>query len=103
MDVDCDGLQDDPSGRCKSSKDTQSETAFKSLVEEYSRQNGDYVSDLDANFVPYVVFGNQGTQKGYTTFHPQTRGMKPLSVMAVVCGEKLVSLLFSKVVILQLS
>ena len=94
MDIDCDGDQTDPGdGRCGKSTDTQSETAFKSQVQEYSKQStGTEVSDLNANFIPYVVFGNQGTKKGYTTFHPQAYGIKPLSVMAVVCGEKLVRL-----------
>ena len=92
MDVDCDGDQSDPGdGRCGNSGDTQSETAFKSQVQQYSKQAGDAVSDLNANFVPYVVFGNQGSKAGYTTFHPQTHGIKPLSVMAVVCGDQLVS------------
>jgi hypothetical protein len=36
------------------------------------------------------VFGNFGNDKGYTNFHPQNHGLKPLSVMAVVCGDKLV-------------
>lgn len=93
MDVDCDGLQSGPvDGRCGSSQDTQSETAFKSTVQEYSKAAGDYVKDLNANFIPYVVFGNQGSKAGYTTFHPESHGIKPLSVMVVVCGDQLVSL-----------
>lgn len=91
MDIDCDGDQSDPGdGRCGKSQDTQSTTAFKDLVERYSSDHGPEVSDLNANFIPYVVFGNQGSKSGYTTFHPQAHGIKPLSVMAVVCGDKLV-------------
>ena len=36
----------------------------------------------------YVVFGNQQT---HPSFHPRNFGIEPLSVMAVVCGKKLVS------------
>jgi hypothetical protein len=91
MDVDCDGDQSDHGdGRCGNSNDTQSITAFQYLVAEYSKEAGHKVSDVNANFIPYVVFGNQGSKKGYTTFHPQSHGIKPLSVMAVVCGKKLV-------------
>lgn len=92
MDVDCDGLQGGPvDGRCGSSQDTQSETAFKSTVQKYSKANGDFVKDLNANFIPYVVFGNYGSKAGYTTFDPQDHSVKPLSIMAVVCGDQLVS------------
>lgn len=91
MDVDCDGLQTGPvDGRCKSSTDTQSETAFKDTVQQYSRADGHFVKDLNANFIPYVVFGNYGKKKGYTTFHPTDYNVQPLSVMAVVCGDQLV-------------
>ena len=93
MDVDCDGLQGGPvDGRCGLSTDTQSETAFKSTVQQYSKLAGNYVKDLNANFIPYVVFGNYGNKKGYNTFHPTKYGVKPLSVMAVVCGDQLVRL-----------
>lgn len=91
MDIDCDGLQSGPvDGRCGSSSDTQSITAFQSTVAQYSKLAGKYVKDLNANFIPYVVFGNYGSKDGYTTFHPTNHGVKPLSVMAVVCGDQLV-------------
>lgn len=91
MDIDCDGDQSDHGdGRCGNSDDTQSITAFQYLVEQYSTDNGAPVSDLNANFIPYVVFGNSGSKAGYTNFRPQRFGIKPLSVMAVVCGDKLV-------------
>jgi hypothetical protein len=82
MDIDCDGVQhgkgDD--GRCGSSGDTQSETSFKDTVASYNKG----VSDLNAFVHPYVVFGNEGS-KG--SFDPQSKGIKPLSLMAVVCGN----------------
>lgn len=88
MDVDCDGAQgghaDD--GRCGSSHDTQSVTSFQSTVERY----GKGIHDLNANVHPYVVFGNTGTRHGWKTFDPQEYGIEPLSVIAVVCGDKLV-------------
>lgn len=95
MDIDCDGDQSDPGdGRCGNSGDTQSTTAFEYQVSQYS--NGK-VSDLNANYVPYVVFGNFGTKPGYTNFHPQKHGIKPLSVMAVVYKDQLVQHLLNLV------
>lgn len=91
MDIDCDGDQSDQGdGRCGNSDDTQSETAFKDTVQDYSKIAGNEVSDLNANFIPYVVFGNEGTKSGYTTFDPTNYSVQPLSVMAVVCGDKMI-------------
>lgn len=84
MDIDCDGAQGGGDGRCGKSQDTQDETAFKDTVSSYG------ISDLNANIHPYIVFGNEGSKPGYTTFLPQDHGVQPLSVMAVVCGEKLI-------------
>lgn len=82
MDIDCDGEQKGGDGRCKSSGDTQSQTAFKGQIP------GNAIKDLNANIHPYVVFGNEGHYN--PTFDPKAHGIKPLSVMAVVCGDKLV-------------
>lgn len=88
MDVDCDGLQggvgDD--GRCGSSTDTQNQTTFRDTLVSY----GQSVTELNANVHPYAVFGNQGSRKGYANFDPTKYGVQPLSVMAVVCNNKLV-------------
>ncbi|KAI5917744.1 fungal chitosanase of glycosyl hydrolase group 75-domain-containing protein [Camillea tinctor] len=86
MDIDCDGVQGSAAddGRCGSSGDTQSQTSFQYEVSRYGPQ------DLDANVHSYVVFGNVGDKKGYTSFDPQEYGVEPLSVMAAVCGDKLV-------------
>jgi chitosanase len=43
---------------------------------------------LNAKVHTYVVFGNDGTSP---SFDPQEHGIESLSVMAVVCGDKLVS------------
>ncbi|KAJ9161003.1 Endo-chitosanase [Coniochaeta hoffmannii] len=88
MDIDCDGAQGGPAddGRCGNSDDTQSITSFADTVRGYNRG----ISDLNANVHPYVVFGNAGTKAGYKTFDPQAYGVRPLSVMAVVCGNKLI-------------
>jgi hypothetical protein len=93
MDVDCDGEQNGrgDDGRCGSSQDTQSITSFQWIIEGYKKG----IKDLNANVHPYVVFGNEGTKSGWKTFDPQEYGIEPLSVMAVVCGDKLVSPLFS--------
>ena len=89
MDIDCDGIQGSPAddGRCGSSGDTQSVTSFQWVLESY----GTSQKDLDANIHPYIVFGNEGTKSGWKTFDPEKHGIKPLSVMAVVCGNKMVS------------
>ncbi|CEJ80615.1 hypothetical protein VHEMI00788 [[Torrubiella] hemipterigena] len=88
MDIDCDGIQGSAAddGRCGKSTDTQSQTSFAGTVRSY----GTSQKDLDANIHPYVVFGNEGSRAGYTTFNPQSYGIKPLSVMAVVCNNKLI-------------
>lgn len=84
MDIDCDGAQEGGDGRCGSSSDTQDQTAFMDTVATYG------IPDLNANIHPYIVFGNEGSKDGYTTFSPQDHGIQPLSVMAVVCGNKLI-------------
>lgn len=82
MDVDCDGDQTDIDERCYSSEDTQGETTFKSNVEQYG------ISDLRSDIHPYVVLGNKGNYS--PTFDPQSIGIRPLSVVAVVCGDNLI-------------
>ncbi|KAI1082702.1 glycoside hydrolase family 75 protein [Whalleya microplaca] len=88
MDIDCDGTQGSAAddGRCGNSGDTQSITSFADTVAGYNQG----IKDLDANIHPYVVFGNSGSKNGYKTFDPTKYGIKPLSVMAVVCGDQLV-------------
>lgn len=94
MDVCCDGIPADESpaddGRCETDPTYLSITAFQYLVEGY----GTGQRDLDANVHPYVVFGNTAEEgnEGWPTFDPQAYGIEPLSLMAVVCGDKLVSL-----------
>lgn len=75
MDIDCDG-SNMYGGKCSNDPTGQPETAFKDQVSQYG------ISDLDATIHPYVVFGNEGA---VPNFDPQEYGMKPLSVMAVVC------------------
>lgn len=74
---------DDPTG--------QSMTAFKDLVQQYS--NG-AVDDLNTHIHNFVVLGNDnspGEGDGGESFSPQDdAGIQPLSVVAVVCGDKLV-------------
>lgn len=88
MDIDCDGIKDGigDDGRCDSSGDIQYQTAFMDTVAGYS--NG--VEDLNPFVHDYVVFGNYGSEDGYITFDPEEYGIEPLSVMAVVCGDKLI-------------
>ncbi|KAI2777170.1 glycoside hydrolase family 75 protein [Daldinia loculata] len=87
MDVDCDGLIDkNDDGRCDNAHSTQSTTAMKRYVAAYS--NG--VPDLNPFVHDYVVFGNTGDKPGWVTFDPRVYGMEPLSVMAIVCNNKLI-------------
>ncbi|KAF5680531.1 chitosanase [Fusarium denticulatum] len=76
MDIDCDGANNH-AGACSNDPSGQGETAFKDTVKQYG------IPDLDANVHPYVVFGNDGASP---SFDPAQHGIKPLSVMAVVCN-----------------
>ncbi|CEJ90007.1 Putative Chitosanase [[Torrubiella] hemipterigena] len=78
MDTDCDGL-DNTAGDCGDDQTGQSQTAFQGLAQSYG------IEDLNANIHTYVVFGNEG---GNPSFNPQNHGIKPLSVMAVVCNNQ---------------
>ena len=82
MDIDCDGLNR-LQGDCSDDPTGQPQTAFASTLTQFG------ISDLDANVHPYVVFGNRGTPP--LEFDPEAHGMRPLSVMAVVCAGQLVS------------
>ncbi|OAQ60363.1 glycoside hydrolase family 75 [Pochonia chlamydosporia 170] len=75
MDIDCDGA-DDKAGACSNDPSGYGETSFKDTVQSYG------ISDLNANIHPYVVFNEA------PYFNPQKYGMKPLSVMAVVCNNQ---------------
>jgi hypothetical protein len=91
MDIDCDGTQNGAGddGRCGSSGDTQDITAFQYTVAGYNAG----INDLNAYVHPYVVFGNsRGKKTSWPKYAPQDDGVKPLSVMAVVCGDQLVGL-----------
>ncbi|KAI9707740.1 MAG: hypothetical protein M1836_000702 [Candelina mexicana] len=80
MDIDCDGANN-KAGKCKNDPSGQGITAFQDTVKNYG------IKDLDANIHPYVVFGNEGASP---KFDPQSSsGMKPLSVMAIVCGGQM--------------
>lgn len=81
MDIDCDGANDS-AGACSNDPSGQGETAFKDTVQSFG------INDLDANIHPYVVFGNEGADP---SFSPEQFGMQPLSVMAVVCNNQVVS------------
>ncbi|KAK1479562.1 fungal chitosanase [Colletotrichum cuscutae] len=63
---------------------------------------GDYLSnynaginDLNAYVHPYVVFGNDGSKPGWPTFDPKKHGIEPLSVMAVVCNNKVIYVIWA--------
>lgn len=47
------------------------------------------IPDLNSSIHGYVVFGNEGSKP---SFNPLAAGMVPLSVMAIVCGNQIVSL-----------
>lgn len=81
MDIDCDGA-DNTAGGCSNDQSGQGVTAFQDEVSKYG------IEDLNANIHPYVVFGNEDHEP---SFEPDEHGMKPLSVMAIVCDGKLVA------------
>lgn len=87
MDIDCDGRIDrNDDGRCGNDHSTQSTTAMKRYVAAYKNS----VADLNPFVHDYVVFGNTGEKPGWITFDPREYGMEPLSLMAVVCNNKLI-------------
>ncbi|KAK0745725.1 glycoside hydrolase family 75 protein [Schizothecium vesticola] len=87
MDIDCDGALGGPAddGRCSPARsgDFQGQTSFRDTVQSYG------IPDLNTYVHPYVVFGNSG-RRGWNTFSPSKHGIRPLSIVAVVCGDKLV-------------
>lgn len=76
MDVDCDGVNN-ARGKCANDPTGQSITAFQDEVSRFG------IEDLDANLHGYVVLG---TRK----FDPRDVGVESLSVVAVVCNDRLV-------------
>jgi chitosanase len=83
MDIDCDGANR-TGGKCANDPTGQGTTAFQSEVQALKAG----IKDLDSNLHPYVVFGNEGKSP---SFDPRKYGMEPLSVMAVVCNNQVVS------------
>lgn len=86
MDIDCDGALEDGDGSCDSSNDTQGQTTFQADIEGY----GKGIKDLNAYVHSYVVLGNDGSKRDYIIFKPEQYGVEPLSIVAVVCGNKMV-------------
>ncbi|KAK4096984.1 glycoside hydrolase family 75 protein [Parathielavia hyrcaniae] len=99
MDIDCDGVTAPNNntsgsgandGRCSRvlSPDLQSTTAFRDAVAAYGKPG---VTDLNPYVHPYVVFGNSRRSQhrhGWRAFDPIRYGMRPLSVMAVLCPDR---------------
>ncbi|KAK2879398.1 hypothetical protein FQN49_000916 [Arthroderma sp. PD_2] len=79
VDVDCDGANRSE-GDCANDLTGQGQTSFKDEVADYG------IDDLDANVHGYVVFGNEGKKLSYL---PSDSGIEPLSVVAVVCNDRL--------------
>jgi hypothetical protein len=86
MDIDCDGALGTGDGSCDSSEDTQGQTTFQETVAGYNKG----VKDLNAYIHSFVVLGNEGSKSGYVQFNPEQYGIQPLSIVAVVCGNKMV-------------
>lgn len=73
-------------GDCYNDPTGQSQTAFKDSVQEFG------IDDLDSHIHTFVVLGNDNSADegdGGKSFDPQSVGIKPLSVVAVVCGDNL--------------
>ncbi|KAJ2959762.1 hypothetical protein NQ176_g11096 [Zarea fungicola] len=86
MDIDCDGALGTGDGSCDSSTDTQGQTTFGDTVKGYNKG----IDDLNAYIHSFVVLGNDGSKSGYITFRPESYGVEPLSLVAVVCGDKMI-------------
>lgn len=86
MDTDCDGLHS-TAGPCSNDHTGQAVTAFDDILQDYDVG----LQHLDAHIHPYVVLGNEDTTP---SFDPREQGVKPLSVMVVVCNGKLVNLTY---------
>lgn len=90
VDIDCDGTGMG-TGDCGNDPSGQSMTAFQDLVQQYS--NG-AISDLNTHIHNFVVLGNDNSAEegdGGQSFDPTgDADIQPLSVVAVVCGGKLV-------------
>lgn len=82
MDIDCDGANQGY-GKCANDPTGQGMTSFVGDVVKHG------LSDLDSNTHSFVVLGNHG-------FDPQSLGIKPLSLVAVICGGQLVFSYFLK-------
>lgn len=78
MDVDCDGANSSR-GKCANDRTGQSITAFQDEVSTFG------IRDLDANLHSYVILG---TKK----FDPRDVGVESLSIVAVVCNNRLVNM-----------
>lgn len=79
MDIDCDGANH-TAGDCANDPTGQGQTAFKDTVQGFG------IDDLDASLHSFVVFGTE-------SYFPEDDGLRPLSVMAVVCNNQVVSAL----------
>ncbi|KAF2014748.1 glycoside hydrolase family 75 protein, partial [Aaosphaeria arxii CBS 175.79] len=85
LDIDCDGANNS-GGKCGNDPTGQGQTAFRDTVKEFG------IPDLDANIHSYIVLGNDNSVEegdGGEKFDPQSLGIKPLSVVAIVCGGQL--------------
>lgn len=50
------------------------------------------ISQLSTYGHPCNIFGDAGSNASSVNYDPQEYGVKPLSLMAVVCGAKMISL-----------
>lgn len=88
MDISCHGsFMQHADGSCDTSHDTNYPTRFYNIVESY----GKGVWDLNPYVHSFVIFGNYGNKKDFVTFDPQSIGIEPYSLMAIVCGDQLVT------------
>ncbi|KAF2643803.1 glycoside hydrolase family 75 protein, partial [Massarina eburnea CBS 473.64] len=86
VDIDCDGAS-----TCSGDGSWQGQTAFQDKVQSFS--NG-AVKDLNTHIHTFVVLGNDNSPQegdgGKKFDATKDGGIQPLSVVAVVCGNKLV-------------
>lgn len=82
-----DGAENCGSYSAKASKDQQAQTSFDEILSDYSKtiKNTSAISPLNAQYITYVVLGTKDLPIDTLSGGP----IEPLSIVAVVCDNKL--------------
>lgn len=88
---------DDFDSYCDSSLDNPvNPTTFQPIIQSYNVG----VSDFNPYVTSFVTFGNvESKNPGFISFDPRKYGIEPMSIIAVVCNNRMVSCCVSSAVI----